>query len=195
MASSEFLKHTGLSKRGAMVTRMGAALIAGQVAGLLFLVCLMVALKLVAGRPLLFPLHVIGALLLGPGALEHPTAGTALLGVAVHQLGPSLLWSALYGVIAATATERLDLNKSMMLGFILGGFAVVLGVYFVLPELQRAVTGASLWDRNIPKVWSWVAHGVYGLSLGGFFWLLRNRLETAWLVRHRLARETRAAER
>jgi hypothetical protein len=194
MASSEFLKHTGLSKRGAVVTRVGAALLAGQVAGLLFLLCLMAALKLFAGRPLLFPLHVIGALFLGPGALEHPTAGTALLGLAFNQLGPSLAWSAVYGLVAATAQERLNLNQSLMLGFIVGGFAVVVGVYLVLPELQQAVTGAPLWHRSIPKAWDWVAHAVYGLSLGGLFWLLRNRLETAWLVRHRLARRG-AAER
>jgi hypothetical protein len=188
MARSHLLQHTGLSKRGAAVTRVGAALIAGQVAGLLFVLCLMVTLALTAGRPLLFPLHVIGALVLGPGALEHPTAGTALVGLLFNQLVPSLAWSAIYGLVAATAKERLNLNHALMLGFIMGGFAVVVGVYLVLPPFQKAITGANVWGPNIPKLWDWVAHGVYGLSLGGLFWLLRNRLETAWLMKHGVAK-------
>lgn len=172
----------GLGRRGVVLTRVGAAALAGQLGGVAFAVLLMIASALARHSPL-WPLQVMGALFLGPAALERLTAGGVVLGLLASQLGPALFWALVFGALAASARVRLGLNDAMMLGFFLGGVAELVDVAGLMPPFQHWLHGADLWAGNIPRLWHWLAHAAYGLTLGGGFVLLRDQLERAWLGR------------
>jgi len=183
------VSHTGLSRKEAVVTNLWASLLGGQVAGLVFAVFLMVVYPIVLGRSILDPLRIMGALFRGPDVAHNGGAGAIILGLIANQV-VALLWSLVYWVISAFSRERFTLNHAMMLGFIIGGFAVLLDVYAIMPVFQRGVNGVNVWARNVWPIYDWLAHAAFGLSLGLAFFGFRNQIETTRLCKRGVAHKT-----
>lgn len=142
------------------------AAIAGQVAGVLMVLCLMVAYGASLNQPWSFPLRLFAALVLGPQAFEHADARTLLVGFLVHQLGPVVLWARLFGLLLAFRTRPPTLGISVGVGILVGGVALALDVYLLLPPVLSTMHGANVWAENVPRAVAWIAHGVYGGALG-----------------------------
>jgi hypothetical protein len=157
--------------------RLTSALIGGQLAGL----AMAVLLFLVAGLALrvspLFPVQLIASLLLGHDALAHASPGVLATGVLFHQLVPTLGWSLIFFASVMFIRERLDLNRALMLGFLIGLMSIIVDVYFIGPPLQELTSSENLWMKYLPRPWDWAAHMFFGLSLGYAYWAVRNRIE------------------
>jgi hypothetical protein len=95
-----------------------AAIWASIIAGLVFAALEMVLVRLVDGMSPWMPLHLIGAIGLGPDALapantfDVKIVGTA---VAIH-----MALAILYGVILAFIIQRLDIGWALLVGAIYG---------------------------------------------------------------------------
>src|SRR4051812_21429057 len=83
-------------------TPMFAGIITGQIAGLIMAVVVMAVFALFLGKGPLFPVQVIGSTLLGESALQGFNLLAILAGLLLHQLGPSLLWGSIFGILAST---------------------------------------------------------------------------------------------
>src|SRR5947209_3974352 len=75
-----------------------AGIITGQLAGLIMAVVVMIVFALFLGKSPLYPVQVIGSLLFGEPALQGFHFGALIAGLVLHQLGPSLLWGAIFGL-------------------------------------------------------------------------------------------------
>ncbi|MFL5320240.1 MAG: hypothetical protein ACJ790_11335 [Myxococcaceae bacterium] len=164
--------------------RLGSSLAAGQLAGIVMAVVMVAVYALILGEHPLYPVQVIASILLGHDALVHRTAGVLLTGVLFHQLVPCLLWSVAYFACVMFARLRMDLNRSLMLGFLIGLISEIIDVYLIAPVLLRMTAGENLWMMHVPRFWDWAAHAVYGLALGFFYWAVRNAIEKRRGVDH-----------
>ena len=160
----ESTARSSISSRPASIAV--ASLAAGQIAGGAMAMVMMAVFLLFLGRSALYPLQVMTALVRGDGALAVRTVGNVLLGAAMHQLGPSLFWSIVFGGAAMSVKKELSLNDALMLGFLIGLVSEVVDVYLVMPYFQHAMNGHDVWAENVPQFWDWAAHAVYGLTLG-----------------------------
>jgi hypothetical protein len=156
------------------VQRLTWTLSAGQLAGLLMVVAMMLVAKVFAGRDFTFPLQLIGSTLLGESHLSRPEFGPVMLGLLVHQLGPTLVWSLAFGVIAIGYRKPMATDQAVLLGFFLGGIAEIVDVYLLMQPFQIAVNGHNLWMEQVPRLWDWLLHFGFGTALGSFYALLQN---------------------
>lgn len=157
--------------------RVASVLLGGQLAALLMAVVMMVVSVAFLGETVLFPVQLVASILLGHDALTHAGPGVLATGLLFHQLGPALLWSLVYLAMVFAIRERLDLNRALMVGFLIGLASMVVDVYFVGPPLQQVTSGENLWMKYLPRPWDWASHMLFGLSLGFFHWAIRNALE------------------
>jgi hypothetical protein len=157
--------HTGTMTRIESHTEKKAflsSIVTGQIAGLVMAVAMMAVFALVYGKNPLFPVQVIGSTLLGEGALLGFNFKAVLVGLVLHQLGPTLLWSIVFGVIAS----KVDLSipkAALLAGFILG-IVTMVGPYVFIPSVFHSLQGVDIWNREVPIFWDWAAHIIFGLS-------------------------------
>lgn len=147
----------------------GYALLAGQLAGLAFLAfwCL-VFLLFRHDHPWTWPIQVIGAFLLGEGALWEPSALAYVLGILVNQV-VALAWAGAYGWLMISPRFPHALSSRMTAAFLLGLAAISVDVYFLLPPVIGVLHDQDFWWKHLPRTWDWVAHIAFGLVLGWFF--------------------------
>jgi hypothetical protein len=139
-----------------------SGIVTGQIAGLIMAVVVMIVFAVFLGKSPLYPVQVIGSTLFGAAALEGFHFGALFTGLILHQLGPSLLWGALYGLLAS----KFDITSqrgALILGL---GIAVVsmVGPYFLIPFVMHTLQGVDYWNREVPMFWDWAAHLVFGIS-------------------------------
>src|SRR4051794_33351175 len=77
-----------------------SGVITGQIAGLIMAVVVMAVFTIFLGKSPLYPVQVIGSPVFGESALQGFNLGALLMGLVLHQLGPSLLWGSVFGVLA-----------------------------------------------------------------------------------------------
>lgn len=149
---------------------IGGAL-AGQIAGLVMAVVMMAVFAIFLGTSPLFPVQVIGSFATGDVAVQGQFHLASLLaGLALHQLGPSLLWGlAFAGVVHALDVRRI--GPLLFAGLGVGVASQVIDVNLLIPPLFRALHGHDIWSENVPAFWSWASHVVFGLSLASFAWV------------------------
>lgn len=148
---------------------MWAGIVSGQIAGLIMAVVVMLVFSLFLGTNLFYPVQVIGSMALGESALQGINVFAVLVGVLLHQLGPSLLWGALYGVSAALLKIKNNPN-ALLLGLSIGIVSMI-GPYLLIPFLMKTLHGKDMWNENVPLFWDWAAHLVFGASLAVFPWV------------------------
>lgn len=148
-----------------------AALVTGQLAGLIMAVAVMGVFALLFGKSPLYPVQVIGSLLLGESVLAGFDLMAVLAGLVLHQGGPTVLWSVVFGLAAQQVDVR-ETPKALGLGLALGVLSM-LGPYVLIPFLFKLMQGVDLWNREVPMFWDWVAHLIFGASFGLYPAVLR----------------------
>lgn len=157
--------HTGTMTRIESHTEKKAfisSIVTGQIAGLVMAVAMMAVFALVYGKNPLFPVQVIGSTLLGESAIQGFNFKAVLVGLVLHQLGPTLLWSIVFGVVASKVD--LSIPKSALLAGLILGIVAMIGPYVVIPSVFHTLQGVDIWNREVPILWDWVAHIIFGLS-------------------------------
>lgn len=152
------------------------SMIAGQIAGLIMAVVVMAVFTVFLGKGPLHPVQVIGSLIFGEPALHGLHVGALIAGLLLHQGGPALFWSLVFGF----ALYKLNVGggaKLLALGLGIGVLSQLVDVNLILPPLMRALHGRDLWAAEVPAFWSWAAHVVYGLALALTYPAVRRRLE------------------
>jgi hypothetical protein len=138
-----------------------ASVITGQLAGLIMAVVVMAVFVLFLGHGPLYPVQVIGSMAFGEPALQGINFAAILAGLLLHQLGPSLLWGLVFGVLASKLSIR-DTKDALKLGIVVGLVSMV-GPYALIPALMKTLHGVDIWNREVPMAWDWAAHLVFGL--------------------------------
>lgn len=139
-----------------------SGILTGQIAGLIMAVVVMLVFTLFLGKDPLYPVQVIGSTLFGEQALVGFQLGAFLAGLLLHQLGPSLLWGTIYGVLADKLSVG-DSSKALGLGIAVGVISMV-GPYVLIPFIMNLLQGVDIWNREVPMIWDWAAHLVFGAS-------------------------------
>lgn len=139
-----------------------AGIVTGQVAGLIMAVVVMLVFAVILGKSPLFPVQVIGSTLFGESALVGFHLGAFVAGLLLHQLGPSLLWGTLFGLIATKYQIRTP-KSALTLGLLIGVVSMV-GPYVLIPAVMTLLQGKDLWAQEVPLFWDWAAHIVFGAS-------------------------------
>lgn len=153
-----------------------AGIITGQIAGLIMAVVVMLVFTVFLGKGPLYPVQVIGSALFGEAALQGINVPAILAGLLLHQLGPSLLWGFLFGLVADKMNIKTT-KSALTVGVV---FAVVsmAGPYVLVPAIMKAMHGVDIWNREVPIFWDWAAHFVFGLSFG-LYPKVRAKMEAA----------------
>jgi hypothetical protein len=141
-----------------------AGIATGQLAGLIMAVVVMAVFTIFLGKSPLYPVQVIGSVLFGESALQGFHLGALVAGLLLHQLGPSLLWGVIYGLLAK-AFKIETTNQALALGLGIGIIAMT-GPYLLIPAVMGIMQGTDIWNREVPIFWDWAAHLVFGLSFG-----------------------------
>lgn len=139
--------------------------VGGIVAGIVFAIVDMVLAVAIMGAPFVAPLRMIGAILLGPQALEptYPLAQAAITGLLVH-----LVLSAIYGVIFVYLLAFVgQLNASTGLLLLYGS---LFGLALWIVNFLLIAPIAFPWFAMVDQFWfGFVAHTFfYGTVLGGY---------------------------
>jgi hypothetical protein len=141
---------------------MVAGVITGQLAGLIMAVIVMLVFAVFLGKNPLYPVQVIGSTIFGESAMQGTNFGAILAGLVLHQLGPSLLWGFIFGVLASKMS--VETTKSALgLGLAIGVISMV-GPYVLIPAVMKTLHGVDFWNREVPLFWDWAAHIVFGAS-------------------------------
>ncbi|MGZ3722338.1 MAG: hypothetical protein ACXVA9_05380 [Bdellovibrionales bacterium] len=133
----------------------------GQVAGLIMAVVVMIVFTILGKSPL-FPVQVIGSTLFGEPALHGFHFGALIAGLLLHQLGPSLLWGVIFGLIAGKFPVQ-STSRALGLGLAMGVISMA-GPYILIPAVMNVMQGVDYWNREVPMFWDWAAHIVFGAS-------------------------------
>lgn len=139
-----------------------AGVLSGQVAGLIMAAVMVFVFAVVLGTGPLYPVQIIGSMALGRTALEGTNWAAVALGVLLHQLGPALFWGFIYGLLASKFSVKTSM-EALMLGLGIGCLSMI-GPYYLIPFLMNSMHGEDLWNLNVPMMWDWAAHLVYGAS-------------------------------
>jgi hypothetical protein len=162
--------QTAIGARSPLVS----GIITGQIAGLIMAVVVMLVFTVFLGKGPLYPVQVIGSLLFGEAALQGFHLPALLAGLLLHQLGPSLLWGVVYGLTAKRAAPDTTAS-ALMLGLGVGVLSMA-GPYLLIPFLFDILQGVDLWNREVPMLWDWAAHIVFGASFA-LYPLVQRKLE------------------
>lgn len=139
-----------------------SGIVTGQIAGLIMAVVVMIVFAVFLGHSPLYPVQVIGSTVFGEAALQGFHLGALVAGLVLHQLGPSLLWGFIFGLLAAKFAIHSS-RSSLFLGLALGVVSMV-GPYFLIPAIMQTLHGVDFWNREVPMLWDWAAHLVFGAS-------------------------------
>lgn len=143
-----------------------AGILTGQAAGLIMAVVVMLVFTLFLGKGPLYPVQVIGSMVFGGPALNGFHLGAFLAGLILHQLGPSLLWGFVFGILAQRFSVATT-GSALRLGLIVGLISMV-GPYVLIPTMMKALHGVDFWNQEVPMIWDWAAHLVFGASFALF---------------------------
>src|SRR5512140_2837620 len=75
---------------------LATGVLAGQIAGLVMAVVVMLVFTLFLGKGPLYPVQVIGSFIYGDAALHGLNVPALIAGLLLHQLGPALFWGAVF---------------------------------------------------------------------------------------------------
>lgn len=139
-----------------------AGIVTGQFAGLIMAVVVMAVFTIFLGQNPLYPVQVIGSALLGESALKGFNVMAILAGLVLHQVGPSLLWGFVFGLLAKKFSIQ-TVAGAAKLGIAMGVFSMV-GPYFLIPFVMNTLHGVDIWNREVPMFWDWAAHLIFGVS-------------------------------
>lgn len=139
-----------------------SGIITGQLAGLIMALVVMVVFTVFLGKDPLYPVQVIGSAIFGESALQGFHFGALLAGLVLHQAGPSLLWGYVYGQFAKNF-EPANTSAALGLGLVVGIISMV-GPYLLIPAVMNTLHGVDYWNREVPMLWDWAAHLVFGAS-------------------------------
>lgn len=142
---------------------MLAGILTGQVAGLIMAVVVMFVFAVFLGKNPLFPVQVIGSVLVGESALNGFNIYAILAGLVLHQAGPSLLWGAVLGLIAKKSPNTVQ-QHPLPIGLVMGVVSMV-GPYVLIPFVMKTMHGVDFWNQEVPMFWDWAAHIVFGAAL------------------------------
>jgi hypothetical protein len=142
-------------------------MITGQIAGLIMAVVVMLVFTLFLGHGPLYPVQVIGSLLFGDSALHGFHLSAFLAGLVLHQLGPALFWSIIFGLVVHATDVRRG-PALIAVGAAVGLLSQLVDVSILMGPIMRGLHGRDIWAAEVPAFWSWAAHLVYGLALGLF---------------------------
>lgn len=156
------LANTQALTRTPARTTMLAGIVTGQVAGFIMAVAVMAVFVIFYGTSPLYPVQVIGSTLIGENALDGFHPGAVLAGLLIHQLGPSLLWGAVFGFIASQQRE-VTTQTALLIGLGIGVVSMI-DVYILVPAVMNALHGVDFWNQEVPMFWDWVAHLAFGAS-------------------------------
>ncbi len=147
-------------------TTVLAGILTGQAAGIIMAVVVMLVFTLFLGKGPLYPVQVIGSAVFGESALQGTHFGAVLVGLVLHQLGPSLLWGTAFGLMA-NQVEISNSKTALGLGLIVGLISM-LGPYVLIPFIMKTLHGVDYWNQEVPILWDWAAHMVFGASFALF---------------------------
>lgn len=168
----------GLKLGGRVLERrrsFGAAVGAGQLGGLAFLVLWIFAYSIsFRGLPWTWPVQVIAAFLLGSQALHAPTVLTFVIGILVNQ-AVALAWSMAYGWLAVSAIYRPRLATNVVAGLGIGLLAAFVDTILLVPPLFWILQDMNPWWGELSRSWDWLAHIAFGMTTGWFFQVFRPR--------------------
>jgi len=151
------------SPTGELKEDLVAALVAGQLAGVVMALSLIIVFSAIFGQPWFFPVQVIGSMVVGPSAVEGTFVWSAFaIGLVLHQL-VSAVWSLAFGVIVNRLSPTYF--NVVFSGLTVGLISQVLDTRLLVPTVMLSVHQVNLWAENVPPLWSWVAHLLFGLSL------------------------------
>ncbi len=142
---------------------IAAGVVTGQIAGLVMGLAFAVIFATALDAFALYPLQLIGSGVLGESALMSNNVGAMVLGFAIHQLIPTLIWGAVFGLLAK-ALSITTYKRSLLVGVLVGAVAMIVDSYFVVPYAMNFMQGTDFWNRDFPRVWQWVAHIAFGAS-------------------------------
>lgn len=138
----------------------GAAVAAGVVGGLVFAVLEVLAAPLLLGNSPWVPLHMIGAIALGPGAMASPdTFDLKIVSVAVVV---HMALAILYAIILAFIVARMDVGTAALIGALYG--LVLYGINFY---------GFTKWFPWFADHRDWVAIVTHLVQGGLWGWLYK----------------------
>jgi hypothetical protein len=141
-----------------------AAVVSGQIAGLIMAVAMMLVFTLFLGKNPLYPVQVIGSFAYGDAALVGIHVPAVIAGLLLHQLGPTLIWSLIFGALVYASEIRGGIHL-LVLALAVGGFSQIIDVDIALPAAMVALHGHDIWAEQVPALWSWIAHLVFGVGL------------------------------
>jgi hypothetical protein len=144
--------------------------LAGQAAGLVMAVAMMAVFTIFLGKTPLFPVQVIGSIIYGDIATQGFHFPSLIAGLLLHQLGPSLVW----GMICGGILNLIEIREGaglIAVALVVGMLSQIIDVNLILPVAFNAMHGHNIWAEQVPAVWSWTAHLVYGLGLMLYPWL------------------------
>jgi hypothetical protein len=116
------------------------------------------------GKGPLFPVQLIGSVFYGEEALNGVHMPALVSGLIVHQLGPSLFWGLVFG-ICVYAFKIDDVLTAAGVGLLVGAISQVLDSMILVPAAFHWMGFPDLWNREVPTLWGWAAHLVYGFCL------------------------------
>jgi hypothetical protein len=165
--------HTPSITKPRLSRDMLAAIITGQIAGLIMAVVVMLVFTIFLGKGPLYPVQVIGSVVFGDSALVGFHLPAFITGLILHQGGPALLWAIAFGLLLRSFEIRDGLGV-IAIGALVGLLSQLVDVLLVLPPVMKALHGHDIWAEQVPAFWSWAAHLVYGLGLALFPWVSRH---------------------
>lgn len=157
--------------------RFAASVVAGLIAAMmgaaLMAVVMTVAFLRYDGRPLYYPLQLIGTFLFGDVSMIaprweiYPTAAALLFGTCG-------LWGLVYAFVASRLRVTASVGGALLLGVVVGLASQLVDIDLIAPALMNRMWGHDLWIENVPPVFSWLGHIMFGLMLGSYPFLFRS---------------------
>lgn len=163
-----------------------AAVLAGVIAGAVFLILEMIIVPLFLGMPPWAPVRMIAAIVLGPGVLPPPAtfdAGIGLTAMIVH-----FLLSIVFVLVLAAIIRRMSTAAAVLTGLIFG-----LALYLINFHLLTAVFPWFADARNWVSIFAHLVFG--GIAAWIYKGLQRSRAQRAIHERGRDRGEGRGPKR
>jgi hypothetical protein len=142
-----------------------AAVSAGVIAGLVFLVVEMMLVWLVQGMSPWAPPRMMAAMVLGPEVLPPPDT-FSLMAVMTAMLVHFPL-SIVYGLVLGWAVHRLEMGMALLVGAAFGLIAVYAVNFYLIAPI------AFPWFVEARNMISIVAHVIFGVVLAGVYVAMR----------------------
>lgn len=141
-----------------------AGAVAGLIAGAVFMMVEMAMVMMFMGESPWGPPRMMGAMLLGQGALPPPA--TFDMGIIMAAMAVHVPLSVVYGLIGAWLIRRFDWGGAALIGAAFGFAIYIVNFYFVAPAMFPWFVMARNWI-------SAVTHIVFGIVLGLSYVALR----------------------